>query len=62
MRDPGAVVAVGGLALLVGAHRGDRLLVGDRIALDGDERGHAAHGADAAAVAGLDQQLGIGCA
>ena len=57
MRDPGAVVAVAGLALLVGAHLGEGGLVGRRIVLDRDLRRHAAHRERAAAVAGLDQQL-----
>ena len=30
-----------------------------RVVLDGDLRGHAAHGVDAAAVAGLDQQQAV---
>ena len=60
MGDPGAVVAVAGLALLVGAHLGEGGLVGARVALDRDLRRHAAHGEGAAAVAGLDQQQRIG--
>ncbi len=60
MRDPGAVVAVGGLALLVGAHLGEGGLVGGRVVLHRDLRRHAAHGEGAAAVAGLDQQQRIG--
>ncbi len=59
MRDPGAVVAVGGFALLVGADLRERSLVRFGIRLDGDEGGHAAHGVDAAAMAGLDAELGI---
>ena len=59
MRDPGAVVAVGGFALLVGADAGDGALVGFGVGLDGDERGHAAHGVDVAAMAGLDAELGV---
>jgi hypothetical protein len=42
--DPGAVVAVACLALLVGAHLGERLVVGLRVVLDRDLRRHAAHG------------------
>ncbi len=59
VRDPGAVVAVGGFAFLVGADLGEGALVGFGVGLDGDERGHAAHGVDAAAVAGLDAELRI---
>ena len=47
VRDPGAVVAVGGFALLVGADLGEGALVGFGVGLDGDEGGHAAHGVDA---------------
>jgi len=46
-------------ALLVGADLGEGALVGDGVGLDGDERGHAAHGADVAAMAGLDGELGV---
>ena len=60
MGDPGAVVAVARLALLVGAHLGEGRLVGARVALDRDLRRHAAHGEGAAAVAGLDQLQRIG--
>ena len=60
MGDPGAVVAVAGLALLVGADLGERRLVGFGVALDRDLRRHAAHGEGAAAVAGLDEQQRIG--
>ena len=48
------------LAQLVGAHLGERRLVGRRVVLDRDLRGHAAHGVDAAAVAGLDEELHVG--
>jgi hypothetical protein len=54
VRDPRAVVAVLGLALLVGAHLGERRVVGGGVALDRDLRGHAAHRVKAALVAGLD--------
>ena len=59
MRNPCAVVAIAGLALLVGADLGESFLVGYGIGLDGDICGHAAHGVDVAVVAGLDGQLGI---
>ena len=57
MRDPRAVVAVAHFAQLVGAHLGERGVVGGRIVLDRNLRRHAAHRVDAAAVAGLDEQL-----
>ena len=60
MGDPGAVVAVAGLADLVGPHLLQRLFVGLRVVLDRDLRGHAADGVDAAAVAGLDRQQRVG--
>ena len=56
MGDPGAVVAVARLALLVGAHLGEGGVVGVRVALDRNLRRHPAHREGAAAVAGLDQQ------
>ena len=59
VRDPGAVVPVARLALLVGAHLGERFLVRLRVVLDRDLRRHAAHREGAAAVAGLDQQLRV---
>ncbi len=59
VRDPGAVVAVGRLALLVRLHLGEGLGVGGLVVLDRDLRRHAAHRVDVAAVAGLDQQLGV---
>ncbi len=59
VRDPGAVVPVGHLAELVGAHLGERGLVRLRVVLDRDLRGHAAHGVDVAAVAGLDEELHV---
>ena len=43
MGDPGAIVPIGGFALLVGQHLRHGGLVGGRIVLDGDLRGHAAH-------------------
>ena len=60
MGDPGAVMAVARLALLVGAHLGEGRLVRGLVALDRDLRRHAAHGEGAAAVAGLDEQERIG--
>ena len=59
MRHPGAVVAGLHLAQLVGANLIQRLLVGHRIVLDRHLRGHAAHGVNIAAMAGLDQQLRV---
>ncbi len=60
MRDPGAVVAVAGLALLVLAHLFQRRLVRGRVVLDGNLRGHAAHGVRAALVADADARQGVG--
>ena len=60
VRDPGAVEARAGLALLVGRHRLDRALVGLGVLARRDQRGHAAHRVRAAPVAGLDQQLAVG--
>ena len=54
MRDPGAVVAGAGLALLVGADLGQGGGVGGRIVFDRDLRGHAAHGIGAVVVADVD--------
>src|SRR5271170_2021534 len=59
MGDPGAVMAIAGLALLVRADLRKRGLVRRRIALDRNLRGHAAHRERAATMAGLDQQQGI---
>ena len=56
MGDPGAVVAVAGLALLVGPHLREGLLVGDRVVLDRDLRRHAADRVRAAPVARLDRE------
>src|SRR5699024_10214393 len=58
MRDPGAVVAVAGLAGLV---RPDLLESGgvDLFVLAGDEGGHTADRMCAALVAGTHQQLGV---
>ena len=58
MRHPGAIEAVAGLALLVGAHLGQRRLVQLGVAA-GDERGHAADRVRAAPVAGAHQQFGV---
>ncbi len=60
VRDPGAVVAVGRLALLVGPDPREGGLVGGGVALDRDLGRHTAHGEGAAAVAGLDQLQRIG--
>ena len=57
MRHPGAVVARPHLAQLVCAHLLERRLVRRRIVLDRNLRRHAAHRVDAAAMAGLDQQI-----
>ena len=62
MRDPGAVVPGLHFAQFVLAHFRQRLFVRHRIVLDGNLRGHSAHGVSAAAVAGLDQQLHVGSA
>ena len=59
MRDPGAVVAGTHLAQLVGAHARERQCVRRRVAGNRDLCGHAAHRQGTAAMAGLDQQLGI---
>ena len=58
--DPGAVVAGADLAQLVGADIVHGHVVGLLVVLDGDLGGHAAHGVDAALVAGLDEQLDVG--
>ena len=60
MGDPGAVMAVGHFAQLVGADLVERGLVGRLVALDRDEGRHAAHGEGAAAVAGGDQAQRVG--
>ena len=60
MSDPGAIVARLHFAQLVVAHLIERRFVGGRIVLDGNLRGHAAHGVNFAAMAGLDQQLHVG--
>ena len=59
VRDPGAVEAGLGLALLVLAHGGDRALVRLGVLARRDQRRHPAHRERAARVAGLDQQLGV---
>ena len=58
--DPGAVEAVGDLALLVLAHAGHGDGVDVGVAAAGDEGRHAADRVGAALVAGLDQQLRVG--
>ena len=60
MGDPRAVEAVAGLALLVVADLGERLLGDLRVAAVRDERGHAADRVRPAAVARLHQQLRVG--
>ena len=60
MGDPGAVEAVAGLALLVLPHLRERDRVDLRVAARRDERRHAADRVRAAAVAGRDEQLGVG--
>ena len=60
MGDPGAIVAIAGLALLVAAHLSCGGFVGFDISLDRDLRCHAAHGVGSAAVAGLYQEPAIG--
>ena len=60
VRDPGAVEAGLGLALLVLADGLDRPLVRLGVLARRDQRGHAAHRERAARVAGLDQQLRVG--
>ena len=60
MRHPGSVVPGAHFAQLVLAHFFERLFVRRGIVLDGNLRGHSAHGVNAAAVAGLDQQLHVG--
>ena len=61
MRDPGAVVALRHLALLVLADPVERLLVGLLVALAArDQRRHPAHRVRPALVAGRRQQLRVG--
>ena len=60
MGDPGAVVSGAHFAQLVLAHACHSFLVRLRIVTDGDLRGHASHGMDSAAMAGVDEQLDIG--
>ena len=60
MGDPGAVEPGPGLTPLVVADAGEGALVGRGVAAAGYQRGHAAHRVRAAAVAGADQQLGVG--
>lgn len=58
--DPGAVVAGQGLAQLVRLDVGHGLGVGVLVVLDRYQGRHAAHGVDAAAVAGADEQPDVG--
>jgi hypothetical protein len=60
MGHPGAVVAVFGFALFVGAHFSQRRLIGFRIVLNRNLGRHAAHGVNAAPVAGFDKQQRVG--
>src|SRR5665213_454140 len=60
VRDPGSVIALGGLALLVLAHLRQRHLVDLGVAPRRDERRHPADRVGTAAVAGRHQQLGVG--
>ena len=55
MRDPGAVMAVAHLTLLVGTDLGKCGVVSGGIVLDRDLRRHPAHRVGSAAVAGVDQ-------
>lgn len=48
------------LAQLVGPHAVHGAVIGVLVVLDGDLGGHAAHGVDAALVAGLDEELDVG--
>ena len=59
MSDPGSVVPVFGFTTFISANLFKGFLVGLRVVFDRNLRGHAAHGMDAAAMAGLDQELGI---
>ena len=59
MRDPGAVEALRGLALLVLPHLRERDRVHLGVAARGDERRHPAHRERAAPVARLDEQLAV---
>ncbi len=60
MRHPGAVVPGMHFAQFVLPHFFERLFVRRRIVLDRNLRRHAAHGVNAAAMAGLNQQIHIG--
>ncbi|VTR65457.1 hypothetical protein DESC_320054 [Desulfosarcina cetonica] len=60
MGHPGAVMAVGGLAGLVGTHLFQGFAVFLRIGLDGNLGGHAADGMGPTAVTGLDGQKRVG--
>ena len=57
---PRAVEPVGGFALLVLAHAGERPGVHVGVAAAGNERRHATDGVGAAPVAGADQEVGVG--
>ena len=60
MGDPGSVVPRPDLAHLVLDHALDRDAIAFRIVLDGDLGRHASDRVDTAAVADLDQALGVG--
>ena len=54
MRDPGAVMALRSLPLLVGLDFGERFRVGHVVVLDRNLCRHAPHRVNVAAMAGLD--------
>ncbi len=56
MRYPGSVAAIGDFAKLVVAHFRQSRLVGCRVVLDGDLRGHAPHRRRPTPMASLDEQ------
>jgi len=62
MRDPGAVVALTCLALLVFAHLRERDRIDLRVAARRDERRHASDRMRAAVWTRLHEQLGVRCA
>src|SRR3546814_11450783 len=56
LRNPATIEPVARVARLVVADAGHRLVVGNRIVLDRDQRAHAADRRGAAPAAGLDQR------
>ena len=60
VRHPGTVAAVAHFAQLVGFDFFHRGIVGHRIVLDGNLRGHTAHRGDVASMAGFHQQQRVG--